>query len=67
MNWYKFDTMFKSLKDGLSEFLKRNGIYYELSGYGANYHFEIFTDGTGAAKVKKYLDENTIYCAGVKK
>jgi hypothetical protein len=31
MKYYNFHTMIKSLKDLLSEYLKNNNIYYELS------------------------------------
>lgn len=62
MKWYNFETMFRSLKDELTAFLKASGIRYELSGAGAGWHFEILTDGNGVEKINRWLDENTITC-----
>lgn len=44
--YYNFETMFRSLKDELVTFLKKSGIYYELSGCGAGWHFEILCNRT---------------------
>lgn len=65
MLYYKFDTMFRSLKDALGQYLKENNIYFEISGAAACWHFEILTDPAGAAAVNEFLDNNTIWCAGV--
>lgn len=58
--YYNFETMFHSLKDELVTFLKKSGIYYELSGYGAGWHFEILCNTEEVEKVNAWLDENTI-------
>ena len=60
MKYYNFETMFRSLKDILCKYLKNNNIYYELSGVGSGWHFEILTDPDGAAMINNFLDENTI-------
>ena len=55
MKFYNFETRFISLRDALRAYLKENGIYYELSGGPAFYHFEIKTDPAGAAAIEKWL------------
>ena len=60
MKYYNFDTMFRSLRNLLKEFLIDNNIYFEISGGAALWHFEILTDATGAAAINKFLDNNTI-------
>jgi len=60
MKYYNFETMFKSLCDILSEYLKHNNIYYELSGAPACYHFEILTDPNGAEKINCFIDSVSI-------
>ena len=60
MKWYNFETMFRSLKDDLTVFLKKNGIAYELSGCGAGWHFEILLTPVGVATVNNWLDEHSI-------
>ena len=60
MKYYNFETMFRSLKDILCEYLKNNGFYYELSGAAACWHFEILTDETGAENINKFLENNII-------
>ena len=64
--YYNFETMFKSLRDLLREFLHDNNIYYELSGVGAYYHFEILASVEECEKINSFLDDNTIYCVGVR-
>ena len=59
--YYSFETMFTSLKNELAKFLKENGIYYELSGTTASYHFEILLDSDETQKVNDWLDEHTIW------
>jgi len=58
--YYNFETMFRSLKDELTVFLKNSGIYYELSGCAGGWHFEILCSESDVEKVNKWLDENTI-------
>jgi hypothetical protein len=60
MKFYNFETMFVSLRDQLRQYLKDNNIYYELSGAGSYYHFEILTDAAGAALVNDLIDSVTI-------
>lgn len=57
--YYSFDTMFQSLKDELRAFLKRAGIYYELSGMYAGWHFEILATPQEADAINEWLDRNT--------
>lgn len=57
--WYNFETAFVSLADGLSAYIKRNGIYYERSGAYGNYHFEIFADENDVNAINAFLDANT--------
>lgn len=60
MKYYNFETMFISLRDELRQYLKDNNIYYELSGAGAYYHFEILTDPAGVEKVNNFIDSVSI-------
>jgi hypothetical protein len=60
--FYSFNTAFRSLKDNLRRFLKESGIYYELSGCGAAWHFEIKCNPTEVELVNNWLDANTITC-----
>lgn len=60
MKYYNFDTMFRSLRDLLKDFLKDNNIYFEVSGGAALWHFEILTDATGAATINNFLDAHII-------
>lgn len=64
--YYNFETMFISLAEKLHDFLFTLGYYFEISKAGSYYHFEILTDPDGAAAINNFLDENTIYCVGVK-
>lgn len=61
MKYYNFETMFRSLKDILCEYLKNNNIYYELSGAAAGWRFEILTDPDGAKRINKFLENNIIW------
>ena len=58
--WMNFETMFRSLKDGLRKFLKENSIKYELSGCGAGWHFEVYVNNQEVELINNWLDENTI-------
>ena len=60
MKWYNFETMFRSLKDSLSAYLKSIGIRYELSGCGKGWHFEILLAPSEVETVNNWLDEHTI-------
>jgi hypothetical protein len=57
--------MFVSLKNQISEFLKDNNIYFEISKNGQYYHFEILTDPAGADAVNNFIDGVTIWSGGV--
>ena len=56
MKYYNFHTMIKSIKDLLSDYLKNNNIYYELSGTNKDWYFVILADSAGAAAINKYID-----------
>lgn len=60
--YYSFETMFTSLKNSLCEFLKANGIRYEVSGVGYDnwVHFEILLNIDEVDMVNAWLDEHTI-------
>lgn len=58
--FYNFETMFKSLKEELTVFLKESGIYYECSGCGKGYHFEIECNNEEVEKINNWLDDHTI-------
>ena len=60
MKYYNFETMFKTLKNELIQYLKENNIYYELSGAAAGWHFEILTDEASANKINDFIDNITI-------
>lgn len=54
--WYNFETVNRGVKDAIIEYLKVEGIYYELSGVGIGWHFEIKTDENGLTKINNWLD-----------
>lgn len=54
--FYNYETIFKETRDALRQYLKDNGIYYELSGAGAYYHFEIKADAETAEAINSFLD-----------
>ena len=58
--YYNIETMFRSLRDALRAFLDENGFYYEISGNGAYYHFEILADRIGADAINSFIDSVTI-------
>lgn len=58
--FYSFNTMFSSLRDDLRGFLKGSGIYYELSGMCAGWHFEILASPEEVKRINDWLDANTI-------
>jgi hypothetical protein len=60
MKYYNFETMFRSLKEILCEYLKNNGFYYELSGAAASWHIEILTDEDGAEMINNFIDSVTL-------
>ena len=65
MKYYNFETMFISLATKIGDYLKRSGIYFEISKNGQYYHFEILTNNIGATEINNFLDENTIWTMGV--
>lgn len=60
MKYYNFDTMFRSLRNLLKDFLIDNNIYFEISGGAALWHFEILTDANGADAINNFLDAHII-------
>ena len=64
--YYSFNTMFSSLRDGLTALLKTNNIYYEISDGRGPYdaamiwHFEILASPADVEKINNWLDANTI-------
>jgi hypothetical protein len=58
--YYNFDTRFISLKNALSDFLKNNNIYYELSGNYSYYHFEILADKIELEKINNFIDSQIV-------
>lgn len=58
--FYNFETMFQSLRDELSRYLKINHIYYELSKAFQYYHFEIKATEKQAEEINNFLDSITI-------
>ena len=66
MKYYNFETMFISLATKIGDYLHENGVYFEISKNGRYYHFEILTDHDGADAINDFLDNNIVWCAGVK-
>ena len=60
MKYYNFETISRSLKNGLTRYLKDNNIYYELSAGGVYWHFEILTNEAGANKINDFIDNITV-------
>lgn len=60
VNWYNFETMFRSLKDELTMFLKNCDIRYELSGCGRGWHFKILCAPDDVELVNGFLDKVTL-------
>jgi hypothetical protein len=58
--YYSFETMFRSLKDELRGFLKKSGIYYELSDCYGGWHFQILLDRKEYKLVQDFIDSETI-------
>ena len=58
--WMWYETVFRTLKDDLREFLQENGIRYELSGCGPGWHFEVFCSAEEESYVDVFLDNHTI-------
>ena len=56
MKWYSFETNDSSERDALRVFLKTNNIYYELSGCGAGWHFEIKVTPEEAAAINNFIE-----------
>jgi hypothetical protein len=60
MKWYHFDTMFRSLKDDLREYLQSQRIRYELSGARAGWHFEVLASPEDVRLINAFIDSVTI-------
>lgn len=60
MQWYNFETMFVTLADALSSYLKSMKIYYERSGCFGSYHFEIYASEKQSADIDCWILKNAI-------
>lgn len=60
MKWYNIHTKFRSFKDELRLFLKKNNIKYELSGDISDWHFEILLDDDSKQIVENFIDSIVI-------
>ena len=58
--FYSFETLRSSLKENLITFLKENNIYYELSGCGDGWHFEINCNEAQLDLCNNFLERLTI-------
>ncbi len=56
MRWYNLETEDMQLRDKLREYLKRNGIRYELSECGTGVHFEVYCDARDQKLINDYID-----------
>lgn len=72
LKWYSFETSFVSLKNQLTEYLKKHNVtkvfvteVVEVSGAYSYYRFEILTDADGATEINHFLDTVTIYTDGI--
>ena len=59
--WYSFETLFIGLAEQLKEMLDDEVIYYEVSGVGKGYHFEILADGFERRLINGFLDDECIW------
>lgn len=59
-NWYNVETMFVTLADALSNYLKSKNIYYERSGCFGGYHFEIYATKKEAENIDAWLLKDAI-------
>lgn len=60
MKWYNYETMFVTLADALSKYLKSLNIYYERSGCFGGYHFEIYATEKQASDIDKWILKDAI-------
>lgn len=62
MKTYSFETLFRSLKDQLTEYLRRAGIMFEVSATGpcCGWYFSITCTVDEANDVNAFLDAVTI-------
>lgn len=59
MKWYNFETMFRTLRDSLRQYLKDNNIKYEISECGCGWHFEIYANTQNANDINRFLDSQS--------
>ena len=55
-----FETLFRSLKDLLVDFLDKNNFFYEISSCGSGWHFEISLDENERETVEAFLESESI-------
>lgn len=55
--FYSFDTYNARLYEKLREFLKKSGIYYELSEMYDGWHYEIKCNDQEKEVVQNYIDQ----------
>lgn len=58
--FYSYETLFKSLRDALREYLQKNHIYYELSECFSGWHFEVKLTENQLEKANAFLDSISI-------
>jgi hypothetical protein len=63
--YYNFETLFRSLKDELTVYLKKHGYKFEISGCYTGWHFEVLASEKGLQSINDYLDSVTIWCKGL--
>lgn len=54
--WKNFETMNPTIKHELILWLKKNNIYYEVSGCFDGWHFEILCDDMECEDINRFLD-----------
>lgn len=60
MKNYSFETSFRSLKDELCTFLRKNKITFELSGDKGFWYFSINCTPQNAQKINAFIDSVSI-------
>ena len=58
--YYSYETISSSMRDDVSQYLKSNSIYYELSDAGGGWHFEIKASPDEARSIDNFIDTLSI-------